>query len=409
MTRKINILYIVDKIRNVGGIEKIVIDKANYLSEQDNYRISILALDFEEDSNCFFTLNLKTKVYTNPKSKNNYGFKYFIFTFKRIKHVVKTEKPDYIILTRPFLIENAICGFFSPTTKRIIELHSSFEVFNFGDFFFKQVKKVQDISFKKISSKIFPFCFKIVTLCKRDITLWGYSNILFIPNFSTIKPNKTSTCTTKTAISVGRYVYPKGYELLIESWSAVYMKHPDWTLEIWGDGIEKENLQNLINLLGLNLAITLNGYNNKMEDVYTHASIYVMSSRFEGFPLVLIEAQKCGLPIVLFDLPCGPNEIINNQIDGIICKYMNINDLSENILLLIENEELRIRMGKMAQQNAQRFTEEIIMKQWMDLFEQGIKYHINLIEVLKIWLNSTYVIFVYFKSYIKKFILDLKK
>jgi len=110
---------------------------------------------------------------------------------------------------------------------------------------------------------------------------------------------------------------------------------------------------------------------------YLNSSIYVLSSRFEGFALVLIEAMSCGVPCIAFDCPHGPRDIIKNGEDGILVKEINSSLLAEQICYLIENESARIEMGKKAKENVKRYRKEVVMPQWIELFEKLIKQKVN--------------------------------
>ena len=184
-----------------------------------------------------------------------------------------------------------------------------------------------------------------------------------------IKPDIVSSCKGKTIISVGRYSEQKGYDLLIESWKIVAQKHPDWCINIYGEGELKDSLQQQINTANLQQQIKLCQPVTNITKKYLESTFYVMSSRFEGFGLVLMEAMNCGLPCVSFDCPYGPSGIIRHQEDGLLVDNGNIHALAESICYMIENQEKRIEMGKKAKENIQRYSRGSIMAQWESLFQ----------------------------------------
>lgn len=179
-----------------------------------------------------------------------------------------------------------------------------------------------------------------------------------------------SKCTEKNVISVGRFVKDqKGFDLLIKAFSIIAPKCREWTLQIIGDGEEKENLNDLINNFNMNEQIKIYPFTNHIEDYYLRSSIFVSSSRWEGFGLVITEAMECGVPVVAFE-NSGPKEIINkNNENGILVPREDINALSKAILDLIMNEEKRIQISKNSIERAKDFSIENIINQWNKIFD----------------------------------------
>lgn len=162
----------------------------------------------------------------------------------------------------------------------------------------------------------------------------------------------------------------KGYDILIDVWNIVFKKHTDWILEIYGEGSERKNLQEKINKLGLKESFLLKGVVKNIQNKYLESSIYVMSSRYEGFGMVLTEAMACGLPVIAFECPCGPKDIIKDNEDGFLIELGNIEQMAEKIEELIVNKEKRKFFGENAKINVQRFSQDKIMNKWKELFEE---------------------------------------
>ena len=185
-------------------------------------------------------------------------------------------------------------------------------------------------------------------------------------------PEQQSDNTPKQVIAVGRYVPQKGFDRLISAWSIVNKKHPDWILRIYGDGM-REQLQNQIYELGISPSCILEHSTPDIVDKYCKSSIFVLSSRYEGFGMVIIEAMACGVPPVSFTCPCGPRDIISDGINGLLVENGNIEGLAEKICYLIENENVRREMGRQARMDIERFRIEPIAEQWKTLFESIIE------------------------------------
>lgn len=209
----------------------------------------------------------------------------------------------------------------------------------------------------------------LVLLTQEDANSWeGVTNTFVIPNPTPFYPEESSTCESHKAICVGRLNEQKGYEYLIDAWTIVCKRHPDWILNAYGSGEIKEQLQMRIDEKGVSNSLILNEPTSDIIDKYLESSIYIMSSRFEGFPMVLLEAMSCGLPCVSFDCPNGAKDIIEDGRNGFLVEYLNVNALAESICKLIEDESLRKMLGQTAKEDVMMYLPDSIMKLWIDLF-----------------------------------------
>ena len=174
----------------------------------------------------------------------------------------------------------------------------------------------------------------------------------------------------KRVVTIGRYAYQKGYDLLLQAWAEVERQFHDWTLDIYGQG-DQTSYRELMGDLGINAnRCHLNGPVDDVVKTYQNSTIFVLSSRFEGFGLVLVEAMACGLPVVSFDCPAGPDEIITDGADGLLVPSGDVHALAEKLMTLMADEELRKRLGQQARQTAQRYDMKTIANQWRALFER---------------------------------------
>ena len=211
---------------------------------------------------------------------------------------------------------------------------------------------------------------KFVVLTHEDKTYWGNpSNIEVIHNACTFAPSEQAALTSKRAIAVGRLTPQKGFDMLIDAWQQVTTKHPDWQLTIIGGGEEKETRERQIIGLGLQDTVQIYPPTQHIERELLDSALYILSSRYEGLPMILLEAMSCGLPAVSFACKCGPRDVIEDRETGLLISPGDVAALAEGICRLIEDEALRIRMGHRAAQDVQeRFATERIMNQWEALF-----------------------------------------
>ena len=210
----------------------------------------------------------------------------------------------------------------------------------------------------------------LVVLTNQDKKDWEHLlPVYVIPNSFPFYPEYPSTCENKQAIIVGRYNSAKGYNYLIGAWREVHKSYPEWIINIFGSGEYEDKVRKQINDYGLQDIVIMNNPTDTIMEEYLKSSIYVMSSVFEGFAMVLLEAMACGLPCVSFDCPYGPRNVITDGEDGFLVDYLNSKALADSICKLIENEGLRKQMGKNGRNNVLRYSRESIMPQWITLFE----------------------------------------
>ena len=290
---------------------------------------------------------------------------------KKLKSITNEIKPD-ILISLGDEDRNFIYNLKNENLKIIREIHfnKDYMLRNKSKNFLYVLKNFyMDFKVKQSVNKYDEF----IVLTKEDKENWHNKKIKIIPNFINNISKKVSECNSKKIISVGRLEHQKGYDILIDVWNIISKKYPDWILEIYGNGSERENLQNKINKLRLEKSFLLKGAEKNIQEKYLESSIYVMSSRFEGMPMVLLEAMTYGLPIISFDCPCGPKDIIKDNEDGFLVEFGNIEQMAEKIEKLISDEEKRKLFGKNARKNVERFSADTIMKEWKELFESLLR------------------------------------
>src|SRR5690606_32254519 len=178
--------------------------------------------------------------------------------------------------------------------------------------------------------------------------------------------NYTKEKNTKTVLAVGRLTHVKGFDVLLEVWIQVNKAMPEWKLKIVGEGEDREKLSNFILNNNLTSSVELVGNTNNIKDYYEQAEILCLSSHFEGFPMVLLEAQAFGLPIVAFDCETGPAEILADT-DSILVPQNNINLFASSLIDLMKNEEKRKLINFKSKEKAKLYQPRSVIQQWIKL------------------------------------------
>ncbi len=191
-----------------------------------------------------------------------------------------------------------------------------------------------------------------------------------IPNGLPRLPERVSDQDAKVVVAAGRLTRQKGFDLLIRAFSSVAARRPDWSLRIFGDGPQQDELQRLIGDLGLTRSVHLMGRTSQMHEQMVRASVYALSSRFEGFGMVVIEAMAAGLPVVSFDCPRGPADIITHGTDGLLVPAEDVRALAAGLLTLIDDEQLRRSMAQQARATARRYSMDELGVLWEDLLRE---------------------------------------
>lgn len=373
------IVYCVPSMYRLGGVERIVAKKASLLAKR-GFDVSIITTD-QGERPCYFEIDDKVKLYDlginyEKNSKRFFLSKLYHFFYnkylhkKRISRLLLELKADIVIST--FFNEMGILPKMKDGSKKMIEFHFSKHLFHF--FRRKGWKgKVDDYIMTQYTKTLRQYD-RFVVLSKEDAENWSeLDNVEVIYNVCPIEISQKSQLTAHRVISVGRYEFPKGYDRLIDAWALISKQVSDWTLHLVGEGSLREELEAKIKKMGLEASVFLDGASADVSKDYLNSSIAAFTSHCEGFLLALVEAESAGLPVVSFDTPCGPKDIIRNGEDGFLVPNGNIEKLVEKLLLLIKDESLRRIMGNKAYDNSRRFTEEIIMSQWVSLFENVLK------------------------------------
>ncbi|MET7331512.1 glycosyltransferase family 4 protein [Nonomuraea sp. NPDC005650] len=194
--------------------------------------------------------------------------------------------------------------------------------------------------------------------------------IVQIPNAVHQADQERSQQADPIVVAAGRLVPQKGFDLLIPAFAQVVREHPEWRLRIFGTGPRKGQLEGLIEEFGLGEHVSLLGRTDRLDKELAAASVYALSSRFEGLPMVMIEAMTHALPVVAYDCPTGPRDVLTDGVDGVLVPPRDVDALAAALIQVLGDRELRVRMGKAAHKASRAYAPELVMPLWEDLFSE---------------------------------------
>ncbi|WP_299311840.1 glycosyltransferase family 4 protein [uncultured Aquimarina sp.] len=369
------IVFIIDQVYLHGGIERVLSIKANYFASQENTEVHIITTEQKEEKPCYtfderitfkdLEINYnRRKSYFHPKN-----LKKLPKHISRTKSVLKQIKPDVIVVC-----SHSVDTYFVPfILKRIPKIKE----FHYSKFIEKDKRKNPTL-FKKCFFKFTDYVESkydtLVILNKDESNYYKSNNTVVIPNPLTFYPDIVSELTSNRVITAGRIAAVKGYDMLIDIWKEIANVRKDWKLHIFGSGepLYVKMLQDKINTADIQDTIKLMGSTDKIQEEMLQSSIFVMTSHNECFPLVLLEAQACGLPIVSFDCPYGPRNIIDMETGILVPPYDN-NTFVNQLNALMNNRDSIREKGIRARENAKKYQLDSIMNLWQKMFNDLIK------------------------------------
>lgn len=247
------------------------------------------------------------------------------------------------------------------TPVRVLSWEHFHLLINVGDLF----QRVRRSLGRRMATR---WAHKVITLTERDRqqyqSRWpGSANVVAIPNPVTIQHGRAAGLDSKVVLAAGRLVPQKGFDLLLQAWAQVWPACPQWTLRIVGSGSDGQKLQLQAEALGIRQGVEFVPNSSDMSTEYQRAALFVCSSRFEGFGLVLVEAKSFGLPVVSFDCACGPSDIVRDGVDGLLVRPEDPRALAQAMVRLINDEPERRAMGLRALDD-RRFDLDGIVQAW---------------------------------------------
>jgi glycosyltransferase involved in cell wall biosynthesis len=371
------IFYIYRAIAHYRGMERIFVDKINYLAQMYGYDVWLVTADqgnhplsypideraHHVDLHIRFHSASKYSFFRRPFEKIRLQYLFV----KRLKKLIADQKPDVLVCNTDVFTNLVMLS--KGNLPLVVESHSICRqtMVRNGDHFHR-------ILYRWYTFWNYRHASALIALTSSDAREWQKynSHACAITNVVHLNPTgRISNLSSNRVIFTSRFSPQKGIPYLLEIWKRVHQRHPDWVLDIYAQGELRDEYLPQIKQLDINIQV-----NDGTPDIfnrYCDSSIFILTSVYEPFGLVLPEAMSCGLPVASFDCDYGPREIISDGIDGYLVPLGDVDLFAERVCQLIESPELRHKMGKAGVLSSQRFSAENVMPYWRSLFEEIIQ------------------------------------
>ena len=369
----LRILYVVDSLVIFGGMERVLTDKMRWLTEQGDCQVFLLTIN-QGTHPLVFPLPPKVEHGDlNVQIHRKYRYSglrrlreelYLRRLFRRrLREAFAAWQPDVIVCSR--LDHVGAVLHVKGSIPLVFESHNSYMAYRFERYSWLKRLRFRYCLYQLKQSQM------VVALTEGDAAEWRkrVPHVEVIPN--PVDDNTTgrySDLTAKSAIFVGRYTYQKDVDALLRIWQQVHQQHPDWQLHIYGD--YDGRMDHLVaDAKRRDADIVVHEPTTAILEAYLQSSVLLLTSRYEPFGLVLPEAMSCGVPVVSFDCPYGPADIITDGRDGFLVPRHDETAFVRRVSQLIENPSLRQEMGQEGILSAHRYSAEVIMPKWIKLFQ----------------------------------------
>ena len=367
------ILYVFRSLAVWGGIERVLVEKMNHLVSMYGYDVYMVTADqgnhpvpYHLDKRVHLVdLNIRFhQQYQYPLPKR-------LWVARKLRKLYRIRLSDQIASIKPNVIVCTTADDISSLVKLkgsiplVVESHSiCLRTIKYGRYWLQ--RKLYRLNYLRALSKIDI----LIALSEGDAKEWRkyHPHVEVIPNFVHLNDSSISTLDNKRVIWVGRFDYQKRPLEMVRIWEKIQPLFPDWQLDMYGEGEQRQELEDRSRSLGMNIVI--HQPTEHIFDRYRESSILVSTSLFEPFGLVIPEAMSCGLPVVAYNCPYGPSDIISDGINGFLIKPRDIDGFAGCVCQLIEDEKSRKQMCNNAVKSAQCYKTDLIMPQWKRLFEK---------------------------------------
>ena len=370
------IVYCISGMFKSGGIERVITNKVNYLVAH-GYEACIITTD-QAGRPDFFPIDERVERIDLGLNYDQYDelptWKRYWKTWRlrslhksRLEEALKQLRADVTVSV--WRHEVSFLPDLKDGSRKVLELHSAKDTAVLMYPVTSKLRRLFGHLRVAFQERVAARYDRFVILTHEEQPLWkGFTNLSVIPNALPFRPKQFADVSAKRLIAVGRMEYQKNFPDLLSIWSRVAPTFPDWELHIYGDGWMLDGLRRQAEELGVASQVTFEGAVSDMETAYASSSIYLMTSHFEGLPMVLLEAQSVGLPAVSYACSSGPRDIITDGEDGFLVPLYDEATFAERLSTLMRDEALRTCMGKAAEVASHRYDLEVIMPQWLELF-----------------------------------------
>jgi len=375
------IVYVMDSLASKGGAERIVSEKMSWLVDVAGYEVHVVTC-YQDSStmvNAYPLSQRVNQINLNIPYYSQYRYRYpsrlwvkwklHRQLLRQLNLTVNMLNPDVLVSMGYFLADVVSC--LPCKARKIVESHES-RLFLMSDHGLS--RGILSKWFMSFYRSRYLRCVErnadvVVTLTHDDARHWAASRrVEVIPNFTIMTNTVQHDAAARRVIAVGRLEWQKGFDRLIAAWQLIASRHPDWRLDIFGDGTLEQDLKRQIAEAGLQQSAAIHPFTANIQDEYAHSAVLALSSRFEGFGLVLIEAMQNGVPCVVFDCPFGPSEVILDGQCGFVVADGDTKQFAEKLSQLMADDNMRARFSASAQERAKCYDQPTVMSQWEQLF-----------------------------------------
>ncbi len=376
------LVYCIHSVYNPGGMERVLWNKVVYWTRHTDWEVVIVTTD-QHDRPPFYPFPEQVRRidlginYSEDNTKSPLGkiagyLRRRRLHKRRLTELLMRERADVVVSLYPS--ESSFIPDIRDGSRKVLELHyCKFFRLQYGR---KGLLGAIDRWRTRQDERIVRRFDKFVVLTHEDQSYWGaLPNLEVIPNAAMHLTDHFSDGSARRVIAVGRLDYQKGFDRLIRAWDLVQRsgRFADWRLDIFGQGEWHDMLQGMIDERGLAATTHLCRPTTQIGDEYARSSLLAMSSHYEGFPMVMIEAMASALPVVSFDYKCGPKDIIRPGENGLLVRDGDEEGLAQALMTLMEDDTLRKRMSQRAREVVKEYSEEAVMARWMRLFTSIVR------------------------------------